>query len=84
LPHDGGRGSTGEISTLDPHTPGGWTDDSAHRIEDRRLPCAVRPDERDSLALADRERDSVDGHGRAVPDDHVIEREECQSVADPR
>ena len=47
------------------------------RPQRRRLAGPVRADERDDLALVDRERDAAQGMDRAVVGVDVVELEEC-------
>ena len=59
--------------------------DPAHGVEERRLPRAVRTDERDPLAGPERERDAVDGDGRPVAHDEITDLDESgHKDAEPR
>src|SRR5206468_4968013 len=51
-------------------------DDAADRVEQRGLAGAVRAYERDALACAERQRDTVDGDGGPVTDDELLDLDE--------
>ena len=54
------------------------------RPQERRLPCAVRSDERHSLALGHRERDPAHRRQQPVPGLDPLEREQAHAGTPPR
>src|SRR5919199_102654 len=61
----------------DEDAPLGQFQQPGDHVQRRRLPAARRPDERDELAVVDRQRHIVDRHHVAVPLDDVFEYDFC-------
>jgi hypothetical protein len=79
----GSVGPSRQLVTVEDHVSG-----AAHRprhgAERRRLPGAVRAEDRDELARADFERDPVQHFDRAVPRLDVAKLEERRHASAPR
>src|SRR5438309_2888360 len=66
----------GDLAALEDDLPGGWRKDAGDAVEERRLPCAVRADQSEDLALLDLERHVVDCHEPSEPLRHVIDAQD--------
>ena len=80
-PADAARGPRGsrhgrDIRAAKNDAAVGRGDDSRNRIEQRRFPGAVRPDQAADLALAQLHRDILDSVEAAEPDSHAFEFED--------